>query len=245
MSAQKLLLKERSGLATVTLNRPESDNAVDSEMIEAIQTALSQFSHKGRSRVLLLRGKGEHFCARLDLGRTKPLGAGEWHDRFSQVARVNHLLTSFPGVSVALVQGKAFGFGFALAAQADLTIAADNARFAFPVIRAGQPPTLPASYLSRLIPRKKAFELLISGMDVDAYQAERLGVVNHVVASEKLESEGKLWVARLLALDANALFACKNFFRTTVQLTTEDTARYGVSFLANFMAAKRSRSGKS
>jgi enoyl-CoA hydratase/carnithine racemase len=163
----------------------------------------------------------------------------ELHEHYDQVARVNHLLRSFPGVSLTLVQGKTSGFGFGLAAQSDLTIAEENARFAFPVIRSGQPPTLPISYLGRLIPRKKAFELLIMGKEINAHQAEQFGVVNLVVKAGSLQDEGQAWVSQLLAIEEAALGACKEFFRSTAHLSIEDTARHGVAFLVNFLTAKK------
>lgn len=238
MATQKIIFQEADGLASLTLNRPDKGNAVDLEMMSAIEEALHRLNEKRSSRVLLVRGEGNDFCVRLDLGK-QTNDVKELHEHYDQVARVNHLFRSFSGVSLTLVQGKTSGFGFGLAAQSDLTIAEENARFAFPVIRSGQPPTLPISYLGRLIPRKKAFELLILGKEIDAHQAERLGVVNLVVKAGSLQTEGRAWASQLLAIEGKALGACKEFFRSTAHLTIDDTARHGVSFLVNFLTAKK------
>jgi enoyl-CoA hydratase/carnithine racemase len=154
MTTEKIIFQETDGVATLTLNRSDQGNAVDLEMMEAIEESLGELNEKRRSRVLVIRGEGEDFCTRFDLGKQRG-GVKELHEHYDQVARLNHLLRSFPGVSLTLVQGKTSGFGFGLAAQSDLTIAEENARFTFPVIRSGQPPTLPISYLGRLIPKKR------------------------------------------------------------------------------------------
>ena len=239
MITEKIIFEETNGVARLTLNRPDQGNAVDLDMMRAIEESLAALNQQRRSRVLVIRGEGKDFCARLDLGKQDG-GVKKLHEHYEQVARVNHLLRSFPGVSLTLVQGKTSGFGFGLAAQSDLTIAEENARFAFPVIRSGQPPTLPISYLGRLIPRKKAFELLIMGKEINAYQAEQFGVINKVVKAGSLQAEGQAWVSQLLAIEGAALGACKEFFRSTAHLSIEDTARHGVAFLVNFLAAKKS-----
>jgi methylglutaconyl-CoA hydratase len=238
MITEKIIFEESDGVARLILNRPDKGNAVDLEMMRGIEESLDGLNENKRSRVLVIRGEGDDFCTRLDLGKQGG-GVKELHEHYDQVARVNHLLRSFPGVSLTLVQGKTSGFGFGLAAQSDLTIAEENAHFAFPVIRSGQPPTLPISYLGRLIPRKKAFELLIMGKEINAHQAEQFGVVNLVVKAGSLQAEGQAWVSQLLAIEGAALGACKEFFRSTAHLSIEDTAQHGVAFLVNFLAAKK------
>jgi enoyl-CoA hydratase/carnithine racemase len=131
MTTEKIIFQETDAVATLTLNRPDQGNAVDLEMMEAIEKSLGELNEKKRSRVLVIRGEGKDFCARLDLGKQGG-GVKELHEHYEQVARVNHLLRSFPGVSLTLVQGKTSGFGFGLAAQSDLTIAEETPALLFP-----------------------------------------------------------------------------------------------------------------
>ena len=169
MITEKIIFEETNGVARLTLNRPDQGNAVDLEMMRAIEESLATLNQQRRSRVLVIRGEGEDFCARLDLGK--------------QDGGVKKL---------------------------------------------------------RLIPRKKAFELLIMGKEINAYQAEQFGVINLVVKAGSLQAEGQAWVSQLLAIEGAALGACKEFFRSTAHLSIEDTARHGVAFLVNFLAAKKS-----
>ena len=105
MITEKIIFEESDGVARLTLNRPDQGNAVDLEMMRGIEESLDELNEKRRSRVLVIRGEGEDFCTRLDLGKQGG-GVKELHEHYDQVARVNHLFRSFPGVSLTLVQGK-------------------------------------------------------------------------------------------------------------------------------------------
>lgn len=236
MGSQKILLEEKGGVATLTLNRPERDNAVDSEMMEALAETLAGVWDRELSRVLVLQGSGDHFCGGREPGPTPPKRPKGWKEALSKITRVNRLLTSFPGITISLVHGKAFGFGLGLAVGCDITLASEDARLAFPEVNAGLPPTIVMSYLGRLIPRKKAFELVISGREMSPQEAERLGLVNQVVPSDQLMVEGERWVSLLLKQNTETLKTCKAFFRETADLSSDDAVRYGVSLLANFMS---------
>lgn len=236
MDSQKILLEEREGVATLTLNRPERDNAVDSEMMEALSETLAEVRNRALSRILVVRGNGDHFCGGREPGPTPPKSPQGWKEVFNRITQVNQLLTRFPGITVSLVHGKAFGFGLGLAVGCDITLVAEDARLAFPEVKAGLPPTIVMSYLGRLIPRKKAFELVITGREMNPQEAERLGLVNQVVPSDQLVAEGERWVSLLLKQNAETLKTCKDFFRDTADLSSEDAVQYGVSLLANFMS---------
>ncbi|MBI4522826.1 MAG: enoyl-CoA hydratase/isomerase family protein, partial [Deltaproteobacteria bacterium] len=151
MSTQKILLEEKGDIGTLTLNRPDRGNAVDKEMMGAMEGILSELSVKGHLRVLVLCGRGEDFCAGRESWPKPTKSAEDWGEELGQIVRVNHLLTTFPGITIALVQGKANGFGFGLAVLSDLTLSAENSRFSFSEIKAGFPPTIVMSYLSRWI----------------------------------------------------------------------------------------------
>jgi len=240
MEMERVSLTERDAVATLTLNRPDRENAVDSEMMGAIAQALHEIGAKGSARVLILRGAGEHFCAGREPGTVRPKNAADWSQVLGQIVATNQALASFPGITMALVQGKAHGFGCGLAVQSDFTIAAEDARFGFPEINAGFPPTVVMSYLSRWVARKKAFEWVITGEEMGAREAERFGLVNRIVAHSELEAEGERWAAMLVKKTPQALTACKAFFRDTAFMDPEDAVRYGVTLLANFMASRGS-----
>lgn len=238
MGSEKLIFDQQNAVATITFNRPERENAVDSEMMAALIEALETVNAAGSARILLLQGTGEHFCAGRDPGAVKPKNAAEWSHVLERIVRINHALAAFPGISLAMVKGKAHGFGFGIAVQSDITLAADDARFGFTEIHGGFPPTIVMSYLSRWVSRKKAFEWVITGDELDAREAERQGAVNCVFTRAEFDAKADQWVQKLLKLKDPAIKACKAFFRDTAHLHPDDAYRYGVSLLANFNASR-------
>lgn len=236
--SEKVILTREGEVANIVLNRPEAGNAVDPELMSELTASLGEAVSDSELGLLVLEGRGEHFCSGREPGRNKPERAEDWAAVLGQIVRVNELLQSFPGVTLSLVRGKAFGFGCGLAVQSDITIAADDARFAFPEINAGFPPTVVMSYLSRWMHRKKAFELVITGGELDAREAERHGLVNCVVPAARLDEEKGIWIAKLLRLEPEARRATKAFFRETAEWKAQEAAQYGVVRLANFLSSR-------
>jgi enoyl-CoA hydratase/carnithine racemase len=234
MTHPNLVVERREAVATLTLNRADKSNMVNAEMMAAMIDSLRRLGAGGGARVLLLGGAGEHFCGGRDPGPTRPDDAAGWSHVLGQIVATNQALAAFPGITIALAKGAVRGFGFGLAVQCDITLAAENTRFSFPEIKHGFPPSIVMSYLSRWTARKKAFELVITGDEISAGEAERIGLVNRVVPAEELDAEGQRWAGKLLQLDAAALTACKSFFRDSAFLHPDDAATYGVSFLADF-----------
>ena len=239
--SDKVLLEKTGDTATLTLNRPEEGNAVDLELMLALTERLEEAAAGKDLRVLVIEGRGDHFCSGRQPDVPRPENAARFAQALGRIVRVNTLLQSFPGISLAVVRGKALGFGCGLAVQSDVTLAAEDARFAFPEINAGFPPTIVMSYLSRWIHRKKALELVMTGGELSAVEAERQGLVNRVVPPDRLADEKKRWLEALAARDLEGLQATKAFFRDTAEWSTDAAAQYGVTRLANFLA---SRDGK-
>ncbi|MCY4438654.1 MAG: enoyl-CoA hydratase/isomerase family protein [Deltaproteobacteria bacterium] len=236
--SDKVLLETTGDTATLTLNRPEEGNAVDLELMLALTERLEEVAAGKDLRVLVIEGRGDHFCSGRQPDVPRPENAAQFAEALGRIVRVNKLLQSFPGISLAVVRGKAFGFGCGLAVQSDVTLAAEDARFAFPEINAGFPPTIVMSYLSRWIHRKKAFELVMTGGEISASEAERQGLVNRVVPADQLEDEKKRWLETLAGRDLDGLQATKAFFRDTAEWSTNAAAQYGVTRLANYFASR-------
>jgi len=236
--SNKVLLEKSDGVASIVLNRPDKGNAVDPELMTQLLESLSDVVSDATVELLVLEGQGDHFCSGREAGLAEPRNAEQWANVLGNIVRVNGLLQSFPGISLAVVRGKAFGFGCGIAVQSDVTLASEDARFAFPEINSGFPPTIVMSYLSRWIHRKKAFELVITGGELNAREAERQGLVNRVVAQDQLNREKDSWLAKLAGLDGQGVRATKEFFRDTAEWATQDALRFGVTRLANFLSSR-------
>lgn len=236
--SDKVLLEKNGDIAALTLNRPEKGNAVDSEVMTALIERLAEAAADKTLRLMVIEGRGDDFCAGREPDVPRPENAAQFAEALGRIVRVNELLQSFPGISLAVVRGRAFGFGCGMAVQSDVTLAAVDARFAFPEIKAGFPPTIVMSYLSRWIHRKKALELVMTGGELSAEEAERQGLVNRVVPADQLEDEKGRWIETLSGRDLDGLQATKAFFRDTAEWSTGAAAQYGITRLANFFASR-------
>jgi methylglutaconyl-CoA hydratase len=238
MTHPNLIVERREAITMLTLNRPDQNNMVDDGMMAAMIESLHLLAAEDGGRVVVLRGTGDHFCGGRDPGPTRSGDVAGRRRVIGQIAATNHALASFPGITIALAKGEVRGFGFGLAVQCDITLAADDTCFSFPEIKAGIPPSVVMSYLSRWTTRKKAFELVVTGDAISAKEAQHLGLVNRVAPLDELDTEGDRWVERLLQLDAEALKACKAFFRDSAFLSPDEAAKYAVSFGAESRASR-------
>jgi enoyl-CoA hydratase len=179
----------------ITLNRPERLNALSFELVEPLYDALREVGADNDCRVVILRGAGGGFCSGLDLeDHGVPPGiAGLPMSRIAiramaYMADLVPTLRGLPQPVIAAVHGPAYGGGMCLAVGADVRIAGASARFRGAGINNGLTGTeLGVSYLlPRLIGASRAFEVILSGREVDALEAERMGLVSRVVPDEAL-----------------------------------------------------------
>jgi enoyl-CoA hydratase len=196
----------RPHVALVTLNRPERLNALSWGLVDELHRVLDGFEGDTTTRVVVLTGAGRGFCAGLDLkdGGTEgasvsagvPGPAGALRAQAHIAGLMTHL-RRIPQPVIAAVNGPAVGGGFALALFSDVRIAAESARFGVQFIRVGLSGCdVGVSYaLPRLIGASRAFELMLTGRQFDAPEAERLGLLSRVV------SDGELLDAALAVSD--------------------------------------------
>lgn len=197
------------GVATVTLNRPEVNNAYDESLIGGLHAAMDELGAKPGLRVLVLRGAGKHFQAGADLKwilRVAGEDAGE-NERVSRAtALAVHRLNTLPVPTVALVQGGCFGGGTGIAAACDVVIAADNALFSIAETRWGLTAAIILPQLADAIGFRQVRRYALTGERFGAQEARRIGLAHEVVPLAELEAAGDKLVAQLLqnAPGANA-----------------------------------------
>ena len=197
--AQPSLLRTvDDGVVTLTLNRPEALNALDSELRKSLFAAFKEAARDDETRAVLLTGAGRGFCSGADLRG----GSGDRDFRAVLSAEYNPLIAairSLPKPVVAAVNGVAAGAGFSLAMAADVVVAAEEARFVPAFGRIGLVPDSGlARTLVRAVGRHRAFEILMGERQLSAEEANDLGLVAAVVPGESLtEAAGDL--ARRLA----------------------------------------------
>ena len=189
------LVAIRPHVTLIRLNRPERLNALNFTLVSELHDALDVVAGNSDCKVVLLTGTGRGFCAGLDLKDWGvPPGPGEHHhshvgvDGQAFMSNLTVHMRNTPQVIVAAVNGAAFGGGLALACAADVRLAAASARFCSAFIRTGLTGTdIGITYLlPRLIGTSRAFDLILSGREIGAAEAERMGLVSQVVPDDGL-----------------------------------------------------------
>jgi enoyl-CoA hydratase/carnithine racemase len=204
-----LVPTRQDGILTVTLNRPETRNALSESLMRALQLTLDEAAEDTAIRVVILAANGPVFSAGHDLKELSrhraetDNGLAAYRAAFAQCSRLMQTIVRQPTPVIAQVQGIATAAGCQLVASCDLAVASRAARFATPGVNIGLFCSTPMVALSRNVPRKAAMEMLLTGEAVDAEGALRLGLVNRVVAPEQLAAE-TLALARFIAAKPRA-----------------------------------------
>lgn len=173
------------GVVVVTLNRPQRKNAFDADLISAMEEAFSTLHGQEHVRVVFVRGAGGMFSAGADLEWMRAAAdrseADNRDDAF-QMAKMLKALWDIPALTVALVEGGAFGGGAGVAAACDLAIATADAKFSFSEVRLGLVPATISPYVVQAIGPRAARGLFATARTFDAAYAEKIGLVTEVVA---------------------------------------------------------------
>ena len=190
MTFENLIYEVDEPVATITLNRPKSLNALTQPLWGELKEALQKAEEDNDVRVVVLTGAGRSFCAGYDLTEVydPPLKtAADWHRSLSKDMTVTMAIWNLEKPVIASVRGHCLAAGFEVALACDLTIAAEGASFGEPEVRFGSGPV--TLLMPWIIGMKKTRELLYTGDSISAEEAERLGIVNRVVPEDKLEEE--------------------------------------------------------
>ena len=204
------VLYESDGrIATITLNRPESLNAMDASLMQGALAACERAAGDPETRVVILTGAGRGFCSGGDLRAGGTLGDGDTESRIGVLQgyeRTSRLLREMPKVTIAAVNGPCAGAGLSWACAADLRYAAESATFLTAFATAGLSGDFGGTWtLPRLVGAARAREMYLLGEPVPAEQAERIGLVAKTVPDEDLLPHVRAVAERLLMLAPIAL----------------------------------------
>jgi 2-(1,2-epoxy-1,2-dihydrophenyl)acetyl-CoA isomerase len=193
VSYQTIVYERASGLATITLNRPQSLNAFVPEMNQEVLAALKEAERDNEIRCIMITGAGRAFCAGQDLkGRTpdqKGSLGSSLREKYNPMIR---LIRQMEKIVIAAVNGVAAGAGCNLALACDLRVASEEAKFIQSFVRVGLAPDSGGSFiLPRLVGLSKAMELLLLGDMVEAREAQRIGLVARVFPPAEFAKSAK------------------------------------------------------
>lgn len=247
-AAPPVLSDIAAGIATVTLNRPASMNALSDEMLLTLQSTLEAIAADNAVRAVVLRSAGPHFCAGHDLKEMTARradsdgGRAAFEALFETCSRLMMTIAELPQPVIAEVTGIATAAGCQLVASCDLVVAAESARFATSGVNYGLFCSTPMVALSRTVPRKAAMEMLLLGDFIDAGEARRLGLVNRVVPEAEVSAAAQAMAAVIAAKSPVAIRIGKRAFHDQAGLgLAEAYACTGRAMAENMMTRDAER----
>lgn len=200
------------GVLSLTLNRPEKRNALDSELIDCLHQELERADLEDGVRVVLLRGAGKDFCAGADLKELLDSTSRSLAENEASALRLGTLfirIREMPKPVVAVVHGRALAGGAGLASACDLVLAARSAQLGYPEILRGFAPAMVLAFLRRMVGEKIALDLALTGRLLSAEEARGIGLVTRVIADNTLEQEAQAVAKDLAGLSQSALALTK------------------------------------
>ena len=218
--ADQILTARKGPVLEITLNRPEIGNAASDAM--AIELAKLLLSAGESAEIVVLRGAGEDFCVGRETMGKRPPGAPL---EALELRRRNYVVFNCYGAFrrcevpvIGVVKGRAFGFGCAIAAVCDITLAADTARFQVPEMQHNIMPTMVMSALVDRVPRKALTYLVWSTAVVTPARAREAGIVSEVFPAAELDGAVEALCAQIMKAPRPARVGCKDYARTALDM---------------------------
>jgi methylglutaconyl-CoA hydratase len=230
---------ERAGdVLNFTLNNSDHGNEVTGAMFDAMLGELRREASHPAARVLRLRARGKVFCT----GRERAGRDAETiHHESARLIEFKRALRVSPLISVAEVQGDAFGFGFGLAIVCDFVYVAETAALGFPEMKFGLAPAAIMAYLGEYALPRFAFPLVLFGDPITPQQAQQIGLISQVSPAGALARDVDTVIERILRLDPAAARSCKEFFLTAQQNSFDQNCRLATEALTAGSLAVLSR----
>jgi enoyl-CoA hydratase/carnithine racemase len=217
-SMSEILCSIVNSIATVTLNRPEKRNALNSIVLDGLTQTFTQLETDPAVRVIVIRGEGKAFCSGLDLRELSSRQQGD-ADPESGVIKVFQQIERSRHPTIAMVQGDALAGGCELALHCDLRVASEAARFGMPLARLGLiVPFVLGQKLVEIIGPAFTKQILFTGHPIDAKRAYEIGMIHQLIAPSELES-ATMTLARTIADNAPlSLAGMKQIILRTISL---------------------------
>ena len=239
-----LVRHDDNGVATLTLNRPSQFNSLSDALIDALQSSLEAIATDPSVRVVVLAGAGKAFCAGHDLKEMRAHPDKAYQQAlFRKCGRMMMKLVELPQPVIARVHGMAVAAGCQLVAMCDLAVAASEVKFAVSGVNLGLFCSTPAVPLSRNLPRKQAFEMLVTGDFMDATTALARGLVNRVAPAGEIDAEVKKLTDSILSKSPAAVAMGKQAFYKQIEMGLEGAYQLAAETMACNMMAEDAQGG--
>jgi enoyl-CoA hydratase/carnithine racemase len=244
-----LLRTTEETIAVLTLNRPEARNSLSEDLLKAIGDMLAAIADDRSVRALVLAANGPAFCAGHDLKELNARRADADRGRayfahiMTMCSAVMQQIVRLPQPVVAAVQGTATAAGCQLVASCDLAVASSAAHFATPGVNIGLFCSTPMVALSRNVARKHAMEMLLTGDEISAADAMRIGLVNRVVEPGSERAEALALARKIAAKSAHVVRVGKEAFYRQIEMELAKAYDYATEVMVENMLARDAEEG--
>ena len=225
-----LLIENPGSVRILTLNRPAKRNALNWDLVDALKRELSEADADEKLRAIVIRGAGKDFCSGADLESLQKISEASYEENLDDARSLAELFALIRRVKIpviAAVHGRVLAGGCGLSTACDLVVASTTARFGYPEVKIGFVPAIVMAFLRRNVSEKRAFEIATQGFEFTAAEAERIGLVNHVVADETFEEEVARYAAVYENVSRSAVIVSKKLLYDTDSMAFDDAIEAG------------------
>lgn len=202
-------------IGDIVIDRPDAGNAFTGEMARQLGQIMREAAQS--VDVLTICGAGADFTIGRDRHEPK---SGSPFDAFRQISAANAAMAAFPGILISKVRGRAFGFGVGLVMRSDIAFASEDAQFRLDEVEHGIPPMFIMEAMADHLAPKQALEMVLSGRQLGAEEALRIGLVSNVEATA-LDAAVARFVDTLRGRDRRVVIACKRYLRAAARLPVD------------------------
>lgn len=230
MSYQNLHLETAGSIATITLNRPQADNALNTELVTELHILVDQLRNEEQIRAIILTGAGRTFSIGAEVKMLANIGESftpdQTRDEIGRWRATFDALEALPQVSIAAINGLTLGGAVVLALVCDFRIASSRAIFGLPEIKSGMILALGGTQrLTRMIGTAAAKEMILRGRNVTAMEALRMGLVNRVCDHGDLLGLARSWAERALSYSPRAIALAKRLIDESYERDAVESAQ--------------------
>jgi methylglutaconyl-CoA hydratase len=239
------LIKDRIGY--IILNRPEKRNALNSELIAFLSSALTDFERDEAVKVIVIKAEGKVFSSGADLAALHAMQSNTFEENLMDSRGLKDLFNkiySFPKVIIAQIQGHALAGGCGLASICDFSFASSEAKFGYTEVKIGFIPAIVMVFLLRKIGEGKAKQLLLEGDLISATYAQSMGLINRVVDADELEEKVYGFAQKLIEQNSGqAMSLTKEMIGRVQERTLEEALEYAASMNAKARGTEDCKKG--
>jgi enoyl-CoA hydratase/carnithine racemase len=244
-----LLKEQRQGILRLTLNDPKTRNSLSEAMMASLAVALDEAKHDPETRVIVIAAEGPAFCSGHNLKEITERRRDDDHGKayfaklMAHCSALMQAIVHHPLPVIAEVQAATSAAGCQLVASCDLALASEQARFATPGVNIGLFCSTPMIALSRNVSRKHAMEMLLTGEMIGARDAERIGLVNRVVATQLLRSSVDELALKIAGKSKAVTRIGKEAFYRQIDMPLADAYEYAARVMVDNLLMQDAKEG--